>query len=143
MGENIAGKRLSRLTTTKSYEHTYYSCPRIPDQNTTRETIPVGNPPRKLLRKEVVHPSKPDKLRKGTSQAETVRQPRSLATDSKPALEETLTEDELTGETFTRRHVRVVLYPRATDRVELSFENLGFDALEQLRVELLEPLILL
>jgi len=69
-------------------------------------------------------------LRKSASQAETVRQPRGLATDSKPALEETLTKDELTGETFTRRHIGVVLYPRATNRVKFSFEDLGFDTLE-------------
>jgi len=143
MGENIAGKRLSRLTTVESYRHTYCSCPRTLDQNTTHEAIPIGNLPRKLLCKEVIHPSKSDELRKSTGQAETVRQPRGLATDSKPALEETLAEDELTGETFTRRHIGVVLYPRTTDRVELSFEDLGLDTLEQLWVELLEPLILL
>jgi hypothetical protein len=82
-------------------------------------------------------------LRKGTSQAETVRQPCRLATDSEPTLEETLTENELSSETFTGRHIGVVFYPGTTDRVELSFENLDLDTFEQLRVELLKPLVLL
>lgn len=33
----------------------------------------VQNIPRKLLREEVIHPSKPDKLRKGTGQSKAVR----------------------------------------------------------------------
>jgi len=82
-------------------------------------------------------------LRKSTSQTETVRQPRGLATDSEPTLEEALTEDELTSETFTRRHIRIVFYPRTADWVELSFKDLGLDTFEQLWVELLEPLVLL
>ena len=82
-------------------------------------------------------------MRKSASQAETVRQPRGLTTDSEPTLEETLTEDELTGETFTGRHIGVVFYPGTADRVELSFKDLGLDTLEQLWIELLEPLVLL
>ena len=103
----------------------------------------VENAPRKLLREEVVHPSKANELRKSTSQTEAVGQPRGIATDSEPTLEESLTEDELAGETFPRRHIGIIFYPGTADRVELSFENLGFNTLEQLRVELLEPLVLL
>ena len=104
---------------------------------------PAGNAPRKLLGKEVIHPGESDELRKSASQTETVRQPRGLTTDSEPTLEETLTEDELTGETFTRRHIGVVFYPGTADRVELSFKDLGLDTFEQLWIELLEPLVLL
>ena len=104
---------------------------------------PVENAPRKLLRKEVVHPREPDKLGKCTSQTKSVRQPRGLAADSESALEETLTEDELTSKPFARRHIGVVFNPGAPDRVELSLEDLGLDAFEQLWVELLEPLVLL
>ena len=130
MGKNVAGKRLSYLTIAGSYRHTYCSYPRTLDQYTTRRASPIGNPPRKLLRKEGIHPGKPDKLRKSTSQTETIRQPRGLATNSEPTLEETLTEDELTGEAFARWHIGVILHPRATNRVEFSFEDLGLDTLE-------------
>jgi len=115
--------------------------------NSRSDDLTRGNPfwdtPRKLLREEVVHPSKPDELRKSASKAETVRQPRGLTADSEPTLEETLTEDELTSETFTGRHIGVVLYPGTTNRVELSFEDLGLDTFEQFWVELLEPFVLL
>ena len=54
-----------------------------------------------------------------------------------------MTEDELTSETFTRRHIRIVFYPGTADWVELSFKDLGLDTFEQLWVEFLEPLVLL
>ena len=40
-----------------------------------------------------------------------------------------MTEEELIGETFSRRQIGVVLYPRATERVELSSESLSLDTL--------------
>ena len=82
-------------------------------------------------------------MRKSTSQSETIRQPRGLAPDSESALEETLTENELTSETFTGWHVGIVFYPGTTDGVEFPFEDFGLNALEQLRVELFKPLVLL
>ena len=82
-------------------------------------------------------------MRKSTSQAETVRQPGGLATDSEPTLEETLTEDELASQTFTGRHIGVVFHPGTTDWVELALDDLGLDTFEQLWVEFFEPLVLL
>ena len=90
----------------------------------------IKNIPRELLCKEVIHSSEPDELRKRSGQPETIRQPRGLTADPEPTLEETLTEDELTGETFTGRHIGVVLNPGTADRVELPFKDLGLDAFE-------------
>ena len=104
---------------------------------------PEENTPRQLLGEEVIHPSESDELREGTGQAEAVRQPGGLATDSESTLEVTLTEDHLAGQTFTGRHICVVFYPGTTDRVELALEDLGLDTFEQLWVEFFEPLVLL
>ena len=94
--------------------------------------------PRQLLRKEILHPRPPDQLRVRPREAKRVRQPRRLAPPPKAALEVALPVEELPHERLARRHVRVVLDPRAADEVERAVRDLGPDAREELGVELVQ-----
>ena len=142
--ENVAKNRLSCLATRQRYPtHMLFLLTNVQQNKFLHGVESPRNIQRKFLREETIHSSESDELRKCTGQTKTVRQPRGLATDSKPALEEPLTEDELTSETFAGRHVCVVLDPGTADRMELSFEDLGLDTFEQFWVELFQPLVLL
>lgn len=94
--------------------------------------------PGEFLREEVLHPCSADELRQGTRKAERVRQPRRFASFAEARLEIPLTVEELSDEGLARRHVRVVLDPRAADEVELALHHFLFDALKERWVQLWE-----
>ena len=88
-------------------------------------------------------PDAADDLRQGRGVAEGVRQPDLLGLHAEVVQEEPLAGDELTGHRLAARHVGVGLHPHAADRHELAGRDLGPDPVEQLRVELLDPGVLL
>jgi len=95
-------------------------------------------------------------LRQSTIQPKRIRQPRRLCTKNlsitsstnfiawtkpttsnpKPRLEVPLSKDKLPCERLTRRHVPIGLKPLSTDGLEFTSGDLGFDAFEEWRVEL-------
>lgn len=100
------------------------------------ETRPRAHSPRQLLREEVIHPREPDQLRQRAREAKRVGQPRGVAALPEPRLEEALPEDHLAREGLARRHVRVVLDPRAAHGVKLPRAHLLLHAREERGVEL-------
>lgn len=99
--------------------------------------------PAELLRQEVVHARQATQLRQLRGIPESIRQPERLAPLAEVALEEALPVQELAHQRLTAGHVGVVLHPAAADRVEPAFLDLGLDAVEHIRVVLLQPLVLL
>ncbi len=87
--------------------------------------------PAELLCEEVLHSSTPDELGKGTGKPKGIRQPGCVAALAEFRLEITLAKKELSDQGFTRRHVRVILNPGATNRLEPAVQNFLFDLLVQ------------
>ena len=99
--------------------------------------------PRQLLSEEPSHAGQPAKLGQLGAVSKGIRQPESCAPCSEPTLEVSLTENKLTRQALSARHVGVVLDPTAADVLKLSLMHLLAYPFECLGVQILEPLVLL
>ncbi len=113
----------------------------LPEERVVRHR--VGLVPRLLLREEVLGACAPHDLRQRSRVAERVGQPHLAGVDPELVEEEPLALHELADERLAARHVRVRLDPHAADWHEPALGDALAEALEELRVVLLQPRVLL
>lgn len=92
--------------------------------------------PRQLLSEEVLHPGLTNELRVCARKPKRIRQPSSLAAFPEAGLKVALPVQELANQGLARRHVSIVLDPRAANEVERALKDLLLDTFKKRRIQL-------